>query len=152
MIAYFIYGYVKEKRNDKKFQKIQGDIYDNCYFTSSEWREKYLEYVQKKSFKVPNEKGMKTDLTARFRKNQSVFLWVLGISLFPLALFLYDSIRNDEDISVLYPAFANILSCVMSLILVIIAIALIRFNIKILKAYPVKNFYEMMEAREHQRY
>lgn len=147
MIAYFIYGYVKEKRNDKKFQKIQGDIYDNCYFTSSEWREKYLEYVQKKSFKVPNEKGMKTDLTARFRKNQSVFLWVLGISLFPLALFLYDSIRNDEDISVLYPAFANILSCVMSLILVIIAIALIRFNIKILKAYPVKNFYEMMEAR-----
>lgn len=140
MIAYFIYGYVKEKRNDKKFKKIQGDIYDNCYFTSSEWREKYLEYVQKKPFKVPNKKGMKADLTARYRRMQPHWLWIMGFFMILLAVFLYDALKNDEDLNE-YPIFADIFACVISLIAVIIGIYLIRLYIQNIRLSPVKIFY-----------
>lgn len=140
MIAYFIYGYVKEKRNDKKFKKIQGDIYDNCYFTSSEWREKYLEYVQKKPFEVPNKKGMKADLTARYRRMQPHWLWIMGLFMILLAVFLYDSLKNDEDLNE-YPIFADIFACVIPLIVVIIGIYLILVHIQNIRFSPVKIFY-----------
>ncbi len=145
MSAYCIYVYLKEKRDDKKFRNSLGSLRDNTYFTSSEWREKYLEWVQEKSYEVPSKKGMRADLTARFRKNQSFFLWFIGLMMIPLAVFLFYSFKNDEDLNE-YPIFAGIYTCVIPLISIIIGIVIIRFNFRVTKAYPVENFYYMMES------
>lgn len=145
MVSYCVYIYAKEKRDDKKFQNYLGNFQDNTYFTSPEWREKYLEYVQEKPYEIPSEKGMKADLTARFRRNQSFFLWFIGLMMIPLAVFLFYSFRNDEDLNK-YPIFADIYTCVIPLIAIIVGIVIIRFNFRVTKAYPVDNFYYMMES------
>ncbi len=139
-VAYCVYGYVKEKRDDKKFKKSLGDIENNSYFTSSEWRERYFEYVQKKPFEIPNKKGMKADLTARYRKMQPHWLWIMGIIMFLLAAFLYEALKNDEDLNE-YPILAIFIIYAVPLIAVIIGIYLICVFIQSIKRSPVKFFY-----------
>lgn len=140
LVAYCVYAYVKEKRDDKKFKKSLGDIEDNSYFTSSEWRERYFEYVQKKPFEVPNKKGMKADLTARYRKMQPHWLWIMGIIMFLLAAFLYDVLKNDEDLNE-YLILAIFIIYAVPLVAVIIGIYLICVFIQNMKRSPVNVFY-----------
>lgn len=144
LVAYCVYVYAKEKRDDKKFWKSLGDIEDNSYFTSPEWRERYLEYVQKKPFEAPNKKGMKADLTARYRKMQPHWLWIMGIIMFVLAVFLYDVLKNDNDLNE-YPILAIFIIYAVPLVAVIIGIYLICVYIQNMKYSHVKFFYRNIQ-------
>lgn len=144
LVAYCVYTYIKEKRDDKKFKKSLSDIEDNSYFTSSEWRERYFEYVQKKPFEVPNKKGMKADLTARYRKMQPHWLWIMGIIMFLLAAFLYDVLKNDEDLNE-YLILAIFIIYAVPLVAVIIGIYLICVFIQNMKRSPVNVFYRNIQ-------
>lgn len=79
MIAYFIYAFLKEKKDDKKADKLKSDFLDGSYFSSVEWREKYLNYMQSYQFDEINPKGMKADLSRRYRKTASVPFMLFGI-------------------------------------------------------------------------
>ncbi|MDE6666007.1 MAG: hypothetical protein K2K14_07495 [Ruminococcus sp.] len=79
MIVYFIYAFLREKKSDKKSEKIKADFTDGTYFDSTEWREKYLNYVQNYQFEKISPKGMKADLQKRYRKMVSVIIVIFGI-------------------------------------------------------------------------
>lgn len=145
LVAYCVYVYAKEKRDDNKFRKSLGDIEDNSYFTSSEWRERYFEYVQKKPFEVPNKKGMKADLTARYRRMQPHWLWIMGIFMFLLSAFLYDALKNDSDLNE-YLILTIFITYAVPLIAFIIGIYLICVFIQNMKLSPVKLFYRNIQA------
>lgn len=77
-ITFFIYTYRREKKADIKAETEKSDFLDDSYFRSSEWREKYLRYIQANNFEKPDENGMKSDLTAKYRQMASLLSALLG--------------------------------------------------------------------------
>lgn len=127
---------------------------DDSYFSSAEWRQNYLEYVQKHPFETPNPRGMKADLSARYRKmkyHDTWFLWFIAILLFALAIFLYYSLKNDDTFDD-YAVLHNFFTYVIPGIAAILGGVVIRMAIKDMKEdavnvfYTVNNFYNMEQA------
>ena len=77
--AYFVYVYFREKKADIKAESEKEAFLDDSYFRSSEWREKYLRYIQANSFEKPGERGMKSDLTEKYRNMASMPLTLIGM-------------------------------------------------------------------------
>lgn len=149
-----IFSYIKEIRQDKKSRRTMDSFKDDSYFSSSEWRQNYLEYVQKHPFETPNPRGMKADLSARYRRmkfHDVWFLWFIAILLFALAIFLYHSLKNDDDLAeyaVLHIAFTYTIPGIAA----ILGGVVIRMAIKDIKEdavyvfYAVNNFYSMEQV------
>lgn len=78
-ITYFIYAYRREKKADIKAEAEKSDFLDDSYFKSSEWREKYLRFIQENHFEKPGEHGMKSDLTAKYHQMASLPLTLIGL-------------------------------------------------------------------------
>lgn len=145
LIVLCIILFAKERISDKKHQKALGDLKDSRYFSSPEWREKYFEYVQKNPFETPRAKGMKADLTARYRRMPSPFIYFIGIFMFLVAYFIYISYKDDKEL-VDYPMLTVFFAYIIPLIAVIIGIAILRVNVEKLRAPAVKEFYRSMDA------
>lgn len=86
-ITYFVYTYRREKKADIKAETEKSDFLDDSYFRSSEWREKYLRYIQENHFEKPGENGMKSDLTARYRQMASLSLTLIGLLIILWAIW-----------------------------------------------------------------
>jgi hypothetical protein len=78
MIAYGIYAYLKEKKQDKIAIHNSKKIMNNQYFESLEWREQYFDYRKKYSLTRPKKNSMKADLCSYFRNGESVSGMILG--------------------------------------------------------------------------
>lgn len=121
---------------------------DDSYFSSSEWRQNYLEYVQKHPFETPSSRGMKADLSARYRKmkyHDIWFLWFIGIFMFALAIFLYYSLKNDDDLAeyaVLHIAFTYTIPGIAA----VLGVVIICKTIKLMTEDAVKDFYRWGQA------
>lgn len=76
MILYMIYAYRKEKRADNSAVQKSSQIISGDYFESSEWRVKYMEYINKHPFERPIIPDMKKDLLKRFRRREEL-MWIL---------------------------------------------------------------------------
>lgn len=80
IIGFFIFTCLWEKKADKKAVEKKKKFLDNSYFESVEWREDYLNYTMKNPAEICIPKGMKADLTKRYRKKISavyVIFWIL---------------------------------------------------------------------------
>jgi hypothetical protein len=94
LIIYLIYAYGKEKKADKKALKKNSQIVEGKYFESSEWHDKYVEYLAQHSFERPKYPDMKSDLLKRFRRKEYVtgmvfmlFLVFASCCLFPMGQY-----------------------------------------------------------------
>ena len=76
MILYMIYAYRKEKRADNSAVQKSSQIVSGEYFESSEWRTKYMEYINKHAFERPIIPDMKKDLLKRFRRREEL-MWII---------------------------------------------------------------------------
>lgn len=85
--AYFVYAYFREKKADTSAKTEMQDFLDDSYFRSSEWREKYLRYIQKNNFEKSSEHGMKSDLTEKYRNMASLPLTLIGTLMLLWAIF-----------------------------------------------------------------
>lgn len=154
LVLLSIFSYIKEIRQDKKSRQSVDQFKDDSYFSSAEWRQNYLEYVQKHPFETPNPRGMKADLSARYRRmkfHDVWFLWFIAILLFALAIFLYHYLKNDDTFDG-YPVLHIVFTYTMSGIAAILGGVVIRMAIKDMKEdavyvfYAVNNFYSMEQA------
>lgn len=85
----------KEKKSDKKAEKIMDDFKNGSYFNSAEWREKYLNHMQNYQFEEISPKGMKDDLQRRYRKMIYPSLIFFGaFIIFLLCCVLYADTEN----------------------------------------------------------
>lgn len=82
MIGYLFFAYFKEKKQDKKANELLPSLLDDSYFSSVEWREKYLVYAQDNPFERPSDSGMRADLSKRYRTGSSLMLLILGLAFF----------------------------------------------------------------------
>ena len=71
--------YLVQRKIYRSLDGITPDSEDGSYFTSSEWRDKYLNYVMKKPFETIRSKSMKRDLLKRFRHPKFVLLIITGL-------------------------------------------------------------------------
>lgn len=148
LIVLSIFSYIKELRNNKKSRQSEDSFKDGSYFSSSEWRQNYLEYVQKHPFETPSSHGMKADLSARYRKRKfhyTWFLWFIAILLFALAIFLYYCLKDDdtfEDYAVPHMFFTYVIPGIAA----ILGVVVIRIDINFMKEDAVKNFYRSEQA------
>lgn len=148
LIVISIFSYIKEIRQDKKSRQSMDSLKDDSYFSSSEWRQNYLEYVQKHPFETPKSRGMKADLYARYRRmnfHYAWFLWFIGILMFPLAIFLYHSLKNDDDLAE-YAVFRIVFIHTIPGIMAILGVVIICKTIKLMKEDAVKDFYRWGQA------
>lgn len=76
MILYMLYVYRKEKRADNSAVQKSSQIVSGEYFESSEWRTKYMEYINKHPFERPIIPDMKKDLLKRFRRREEL-MWII---------------------------------------------------------------------------
>lgn len=88
LIGFFICTCLWEKKADKKAVEKKKRFLDNSYFESSEWREKYLNYTMKNPAETCIPKGMKADLTKRYRKKISPVYVIFGIFILLCSLSL----------------------------------------------------------------
>lgn len=143
LVLFSIFLYIKEIRQDKKSRQSMDPFKDDSYFSSSEWRQNYLEYVQKHPFETPSSRGMKADLSARYRRmkyHYIWFLWFIAILLFALTIFLYHCLKNDDTFDG-YAVLHIVFTYTMSGIAAILGIVIIRIAIKFMKEDSVKDFY-----------
>lgn len=68
--------YLLQRKIYRSLDGITPDSEDGSYFTSSEWRDKYLSYVTKKPFETIRSKSMKRDLMRRYRHPKFVLLMI----------------------------------------------------------------------------
>lgn len=143
LIVLSIFSYIKEIRQDKKSRKSMDSLKDDSYFSSSEWRQNYLEYVQKHPFETPSSRGMKADLSARYRRmnfHYAWFEWFIGIFMFALAIFLYYCLKNNDtfdDYAVLHMFFTYVIPGIAA----ILGGVVIHIAINFMKEDAVKDFY-----------
>lgn len=148
LIVLSIFSYIKEIRQDKKSRQSMDSLKDDSYFSSSEWRQNYLEYVQKHPFETPSSRGMKADLSARYRRmkyHYICFSWFAGIFMFALAIFLYYCLKNDDDLAQ-YAVFRIVFIHTIPGILAILGIVIIRIAINFMKEDAVNDFYRSGQA------
>lgn len=88
IIGFLIYTCLWESKADKKAVEKKKRFLDNSYFESSEWREEYLNYTMKNPPEICNPKGMKADLTKRYRKTISAVYVILGLFILLCSLSL----------------------------------------------------------------
>lgn len=69
--------YLFQRKVYRSLDKTRPDSEDGSYFSSSEWREKYLSYVMKKPFETIRSKSMKRDLIRRYRHPKFVLLMII---------------------------------------------------------------------------
>lgn len=148
LIVLSIFSYIKEIRHDKKSRQSMDSIKDGSYFSSSEWRQNYLEYVQKHPFETPSSRGMKADLSARYRRmnyHYTWFLWLAALFMFALAIFLYYCLNNDDDLAE-YAVLHIIFTYAIPGITAICGVMIIRAIINFMKINAVDNFYRGEQA------
>ncbi len=90
MVGYCMHAYLKEKRQDKSFEKEEQNFFSGAKYRQKEWKTAYYEYKEKHSFEIVSSKGMKYDLKRRYRTMSGFgsFAWLL-LLLFSIGAIFY---------------------------------------------------------------
>ena len=72
-----VYSYFHEKKDDKNAVDKSIEILNGSYFITSQWHEQYITYRLKHPFEKPKCKSMKSDLYAKYRNKDDLFLIIL---------------------------------------------------------------------------
>ena len=81
IIVYLIYAYCKESKADRKAHETKAQYTNGRYFESSEWREKYITYLNGHPFEKPKYQSMKRDLLKRFQRREYLVNMILLLFL-----------------------------------------------------------------------
>ena len=92
-----------EKCSVKKYDKLKNDVRNGEYAQSAEWREEYLEFVNKKGFEHIKHSSMKKDLVLRYLRPFG-FFWIL----FGIALLIFNFIVVPEIDLMLFLSFVSV--------------------------------------------
>ena len=79
-----IFGYVKERRDNKRALQKKKDYLSGDYFRDPAWREAYLQYRQQHPYETCHPKGMRYDMMQRYRRKSEpvTFMVMAGFLLF----------------------------------------------------------------------
>ncbi len=89
IIGHFTHAYLKEKRQNKNFEKEKQDFQSGAKYRSEEWKAAFDSYKQKQPFEDISPKGMKYDLVHRYRADSGfgAVAWSLLFILSAAAAF-----------------------------------------------------------------
>lgn len=79
VLAFIFYGIIKEKKADRLAESERPGYEDGSIFSSAEWRQKYLEYVQSHGWDRIKGRDMLHDVCRRYHSSQSRILIFFGV-------------------------------------------------------------------------
>ena len=77
VFTWAVYSYFHEKTDDKNAVDKSIEILNDSYFRPSQWHEQYITYRMEHPFEKPKGKSMKSDLYAKYRNKDDLFLIIL---------------------------------------------------------------------------
>lgn len=77
VFTWAVYSYFHEKKDDKNAVDKSIEILNDSYFRTSQWHEQYITYRMEHPFEKPKGKSMKSDLYAKYRNKDDLFLIIL---------------------------------------------------------------------------
>ncbi len=92
-----VYAYWREQTSDGQADEKVQEYLDGAYFSTPQWRERYLQYKQDHPFQRPNRKTMKADLQGRFITKDAIGFILLGC-VFLMIAFLPSPLRFNYRI------------------------------------------------------
>ncbi len=104
--VFVVYAYWKEQKSDGQADEKLQEYVNGDYFSTPQWRERYLQYKQEHPFQSPKLRGMKADLHRRFITKDAIGFILLGC-VFLVVSFLPFPLRiNYRIISIIAGLFS----------------------------------------------
>ena len=97
MTAFSLHAFFKEKRQDKNSEIDKQKFLNGAKYRQSEWKNAYYQYKEKHIFEKISKKGMKHDLTRRYRKKDFGYIRVGILLIIGSILILFIPMTEVKD-------------------------------------------------------
>lgn len=97
MTVFSLHAYFKEKHQDKSSEADKQKFLSGAKYRQSEWKNAYYRYKEKHTFETISQKGMKYDLTKRYRKKDLGYIRLGFLLMLGSILILFVSMTEAKD-------------------------------------------------------